>query len=246
MHIQEHKLQIDHGRVAFISDTHILLDSCHDQDKVSKISKIVNDPSYSAVFLVGDIFECWKYGAFRWNAGDTFSKFQNALEMYPEIKNILSNKKVYFFHGNHDYCLVQHPVEFNVYTQIVLNEKILITHGNDADNYNNAVLALPRSRWLVIFDWLTDRVYTLLRLDKIKTDGVLSNLVFTATDRDDIYYKWANAQPYSAVVMGHTHRARNIELSNVQYVNIGSGIDAFEYVVYDIDSKQFTNYQINY
>ena len=188
MHRKTANVTIEKGKVAFLSDTHILLDLNQDRRIINDIHMIVNDPAYKAVFLIGDIFECWKYGNFKWNERETFEKYQQAIEKYPDLLDILKNPKVYFLHGNHDFCLTENDVEFDVYTRITLNKDILITHGNDADNYNNAALAKGRARWLVIFDWLTDRFYELLGVDKIRTDNALSAVVFAASKRDEIYY----------------------------------------------------------
>jgi UDP-2,3-diacylglucosamine pyrophosphatase LpxH len=233
-------VNIERGKVAFVSDCHFLLDELEDLRMLRDLKKIIDNPEFTAVFLIGDIFECWKYGSFKWNATHTFENYQIAVKKYPELLAMICNPKVYFLHGNHDYCLTENEVEFDVYTRIILNKRILITHGNDADNYNNEFLAKGRSRWLVIFDWLTDRFYKMLGVNKIKTDAILSDVVFAASDRDEIYYEWADKQPYTAIVMGHTHRPRNVRLKNVLFINTGSGYDEMEYVVYDVEKDAFT------
>lgn len=240
-YVETKTITINEGLVAFISDTHILLDTDRDAKIIKNIKNFVDNANYSAVFLVGDIFECWKFGNFSWNMSGTVDKFYEATKMYPDLLKILMNPKVYFLHGNHDYCMRNAKVDFDVYTNIKLNGNILITHGNNADNYNNEALAKGRSRFLVIFDWLTERLYHLLGVNKIKTDNILSDVVFAASNRDDLYYKWADNQSADVVVMGHTHRPQITELSHVKYVNIGSGYDQFEYVVYDPKSGIFRN-----
>lgn len=224
---------IKEGLIAFISDTHILLDVDRDPKIIKNIKSFVDDPAYSAVFLVGDIFECWKFGNFAWNMKGTLDKFYEALRLYPDLLMVLTHPKVHFLHGNHDYCMKEGDLGFDVFTNIILNGDILVTHGNDADNYNNEFLAQGRSRFLVIFDWLTERLYRLLGVDKIKTDNLLSDVVFAASNRDELYYKWADGRDARVVIMGHTHRPQITELRHVKYVNIGSGYDQFEYVVYD-------------
>lgn len=218
-------------RTIFISDVHLGLDT-----PIELISDFLDENDSQYIYLLGDIFDFWKFGrSFQWP-----SRYNEFLRILIERAE---DTKMRFIPGNHDITLKDFSgIDFGGiivcpqtdYTTVD-GKKLFVCHGHEFDtvikrNVQIAKLGCFAYDMLAAVDRVIERVrgwfgnkkrWSLASVISEKVSDIFVNR--EKFERNAV--KYSLLKGYDGIVCGHTHIAKININDKYMYLNSGDIVD---------------------
>lgn len=233
-------------KAIFISDVHL----GSRFSKAKELDKFLSKYEPETLFLIGDIFDGWKFKRnFYWSDDMTFV-VRRVLNMVKKF-----GTKVVYITGNHDEFLRDFPIEeigsilvCDEYIYEYDNKKILITHGDVFDNLCNKygfIYHLGDRLYTIAlhFNKFTNYIrrkiglkyYPISAILKRKVKGAvnfINNFEFAAS-------KYAKDKGCQEIMVGHIHHPElNKEMDGVIYHNTGDFVESCSAIIQEKDKLE--------
>jgi len=218
-------------RTIFVSDVHLGLDT-----PVELISDFLTDNEAQYIYLLGDIFDFWKFSrSFQWP-----SRYNEFLITLIECSE---ESTMRFIPGNHDITMkdfsgmdfgdiaVCDQTEYTTFT----GDKLLVCHGHEFDSVIKHNLQIAKLGCF-LYDVVaaTDRMVEKIRgwfgndkrwsLASVLSEKI-SNMFVNLDQFEKNAIDYALLKGYDGIVCGHTHYAKIDMTDKYIYLNSGDIID---------------------
>lgn len=222
--------------IAIISDLHLATHAC----KPKRVIRYLKSVQPKKLVLNGDIIDSWRFSR------NYFPK--NHLKVIRQIiKMMEKGVEVIYITGNHDEFLrkISHVKIGNLKIQ---NQLVLDLNGNKTWIFHGDIFdpAIHKTPWLARLGAAAYGLLTIFNkgLNKVVTLFGISEIIIYKTIKDKVLnekldlsrfetsvLKAANAQGYSTVICGHTHKPKSKELKieekALRYINCGDWLEHF-------------------
>jgi len=213
-------------KILFISDLH-LGSPLFKEEK--DIMKLLNDPSYHKIVIVGDLFDNWEDCKCY-----ILKKYKNLIAKINSMENVI------IINGNHDYSTREMNNIFpnkTIHKEYRVDEDTIAVHGEEFDNNVHKhkwfwkYVAFPfhwiaESYGINLKYWLRETVHD-MRL--VRDDIPYDSLVFQAEKK--LVGKYLTK--YKNIVCGHTHLPKIVHDQYFTFVNCGDWLSNDTYVEYE-------------
>ena len=226
--------------VCFLSDAH--LGAAAPEEEAAKLLKLHSflegiEARARSLVLVGDIFDFW----FEWASVIPKEHF-HLLCRFREL--IRGGFAVHYLPGNHDFRLkgfLESDVGMVIYKDDaefqIGEQKIYVYHGDGILARDSGYRFLKRVLHSRInqrlFSWLHPDIGMALARATSKESRTNERYLKDDEDEYEAFARGRFARGFQAVVLGHSHHPRFIELPEGIYVNLGDWIEYFSYAVHD-------------
>lgn len=232
----------------FISDAHLGAGNKdverHKEDKLITFFKQIQG-SENHLYIVGDFFDVW-------------FEYKHAIPNYyfrilKELSNLRdTGTQIDFISGNHD-CWIDQFLKSNLDIRTHLtaqnvtlnNKRIYIAHGHGllsqkmGDRLLKKVLEHPIN--IFLYRLIPPDIGLPLAKNFSKLSRKAGGTKMNPEDAKGWYIDYAKSilkDGFDAVILGHTHNARIIDLAGGQYINLGDWITLFSYA--KLENGEFT------
>jgi UDP-2,3-diacylglucosamine hydrolase len=232
----------------FISDAHLgagsqLEESLKEQKLISFFKYIQGSENH--LFIVGDFFDVW-------------FEYRHAIPNYyfrvlKELSNLRdTGTEIDFITGNHDGWVNQFlntsldirthqkPIDLTLY-----DKKIYLAHGHGllpkklGDRLLKKMLEHPFN--IFLYRLIPPDIGLPLAKNFSRLSRKAGGMKINPEDAKGWYIEFAKSllcNGYDAVILGHTHAARILDLEGGQYINLGDWITHFSYA--KLENNEFT------
>ena len=248
-----------HKKIYFASDQHFGIPNpkkslVREKKFVQWLNTVKQDAE--AIFLLGDLFDCW------YEYKTVVPKgFVRVLGKLAEISD--SGIPIHFFVGNHDLWMLDYfekelniPVHYKPLELTVNNTSFLIGHGDGLGPNDKGykrmkkVFTNPFSKWLYRWvhpDWGLRFAQYLSTKNKLISGD--EDVVFLGEDNEWLVQyakRKLETKHYDYFILGHRHLPMEIEVGKQsKYINIGDWISYFTYGVFDGEKMELKDYKNN-
>jgi len=205
-------------------------------DKKNEVMNLMKLNKYDTIILNGDIFDVWE------------ESFDNILlanfDFIKLLQKLSLDKTIYFIMGNHDPYISEIKKifpEMIVLNELLIDEDILIVHGDQFDNLVTKYLWF--AKLIFIPNWLCERIF------HYNLKASFREFFYSIANKKDkpYYAKLVGDIEKEAVefykdkcrylIMGHTHSPKRVDGKDISYINCGDIVRNKVCLEYDENKK---------